>query len=124
MISELDMKIFAPDGFGPSTIRKELEVGRGMVVHLENEFVAYSLFRPGDPGDLTRIAVKEQFRHGAAGCHIGAVLFMRTVYNKGPFILQVRKNNGTAIRLYKGMGMTIEGESEGSWLMIHKGFTE
>lgn len=75
------------------------------------------IYLAADEGEITNVAVKEQYRRK----HIGEDLIKEVLHRTAQqgienWVLEVRKSNETAIRLYQRLGFEIKG--------IRKGFYE
>lgn len=105
-----------PNSMPETMLRRELEVGWGLV-YIEAEVVqGYALVREDDDMfDLTRLAVSPE----AQGRGIGGAL-LRAVLDRGrTTVLTVMKDNARAIALYMRHGFRIVGyfRAERAWSM-------
>lgn len=113
-ISNLDDEVFPDEGMSEMAIARELAAGRATVAEGPGGLVGYVLFRPGEVGDVLRIAV----RAGCRGRGIGLALLLGALgAMSGPVILTVRKSNVGALRLYRRLDLRAVAEIETSWVM-------
>jgi ribosomal protein S18 acetylase RimI-like enzyme len=108
--------LFPDNAFNAYTLECEMKIGRCWVVERRTKVVAYLLARQdGSLLDVMRVGVMPEFQ----GKGIGTMLMEMVLTQASEVILSVRKDNTSAVKLYRKLGFSIIGEigDAASWVM-------
>ncbi len=114
-VYEINRESFTTDAWSKDAFRREFKLpySHRYVLEVENRVVAYIIYWIiRDEATVMSFAVSPTFR----GSGIGKLLFRETLKliedKANSVVLDVRKSNLKAIRLYKGLGFTVVYERE------------
>lgn len=117
VLAELEHVIFPDNCFNETTLAKEIQLGRGWVIEVADEVVAYALIRSdGYLWDLTRLGVAPTYQR----LGLGSQLLDKVLLHRHPTMLTVRPTNKVALRLYHSRGFQIVGRlvDDLGWVML------
>lgn len=118
-VSKLDEILFPDECWNAQTIKTLVSAGNllGVVRERDSRLIAYAIIQIRDGlVDLMRIGVHPDMQNKG----FGTDLLKEVLKLELPTMLFVRKNNESAIRLYKRNGFRVTGRTEASWLMRNR----
>lgn len=113
----IDYDLFPDNNFNERTLLNQLKVGTGWLMFVDDKLAAYMLV--GGFGtqlvDILRLGVREQYRKRG----LATALLRQVTQDVATVMLNVRKGNDPAIRLYRKHGFEITGTmpQHYSWVM-------
>lgn len=117
-ISELESQLFPDNCMNEYTLTREIQAGDGIVIYKGGLLIGYMLVRDDKDDevmDLLRLGIREGYQGQGLGRRLLDDLDQTELKD---FVLTVRKNNRSALRLYLTRGFQIVGElSGGNWVM-------
>lgn len=118
-VSELDAELFPEICWNENTVRKEIQLGWGLVAtDQKGRVIGFLLARlDGQMTDITRAGVtKKQQGKGFGRLLVRAAI---DVVDGGPLMLTVRRDNKTALQLYLKEGFTAKSlTKEGALILV------